>query len=206
MIAFTHRTQHACLPHRFSFPSCLPICCELCINLSLRRSVNRCGVNQSLGFPFISPSFQWLKREREREKEEEGALLHYQHTHTHTGYITLWKQCREQWEVGSRRLSAVSSFFSVIVLWLFSSFFRFYPSSWPGRLRGCILKHESDSQRRVLIALSVKTVCFPPVVHPSVTFSPLDGDWVFVIVATVAFKDDSVSSQDHRGNIFSTLL
>lgn len=38
--------------------SCLPICCELRINLSLRRSVNRCGVNHSPGFPFISPSSQ----------------------------------------------------------------------------------------------------------------------------------------------------
>lgn len=39
-------------------PVCLPICCELRINLSLRRSVNRCGVNHSPGFPFIFPSSQ----------------------------------------------------------------------------------------------------------------------------------------------------
>lgn len=127
------RVSASALLFLFFFPSCLPICCELSINLSLslslRRSVNRCAVNHSFGFPFISPSSQWLKREQEeggRKRRRRRRARSYI-TNTHTGYITLLEAVLEQWEVEARRLFSPSLSDSLIVLWLLLFFFSFRP-------------------------------------------------------------------------------
>lgn len=152
------------------FLSCLPICCcELSINLSLRRSVN-----QSLGFlSSLLPPNDWRGSERRRRRE------HGYITNTHTAYITLWKQCGSSWK---------STFFFSFRCYLpFSDSFMTlcpHPSS-PEQLRGCIVTRE----RRVACRLSAR------VAHPSVYLFPSTRCFGFVCLLCWGFF---FSSQGRR--------
>lgn len=141
------RVSASALRFLFFFPSCLPICFEQSINLSLalslsllhslslslRRSVNRCAVNHSFGFPFISPSSQWLKREQQ-EEEEEGAQLHYQHTH--------WIHYTSGSSAGAVGSPSATRFFPVSIRFL-DCFMTFaFSSAHFGLLRRWILTHD----------------------------------------------------------------